>query len=342
MKSAIINSAVLPWARERSGIGVYTLSKKIAVAVKTIRRWEKGLEQPSFAQARKLADALHVPFGYLYLQEPPMEEKELPDMRVAWEQMPYSLNLQEVMGCFLYKQEWYKDYLTKYPLKKLEFIGQFDAGDQCEAIVSDIERNLGFERIVLFKKNSARAVLAQLVEYSEQTGINVARVKRSGKGPDRKLDTNEFCGIVIADNYAPFILLNGNETEYRQINNMITGLVFLFMGKSGVFGSYIYEALCNSSTKDQYFNRTVWNVCKTMLDQTSDSINQKEMKRQDNPDPYLKTVESNGRNFTDAVLSSVANQEILIREGAVLLGVGIADLLNLTELRKTSCPKLGS
>ena len=67
---------------------------------------------PRFDKAQKIAQALSIPFGYLFLSKPPELATPLPDMRTLADQQPLSLNFLEVVNDALVKQDWYRDYLA--------------------------------------------------------------------------------------------------------------------------------------------------------------------------------------------------------------------------------------
>ncbi|MFO0244704.1 MAG: helix-turn-helix domain-containing protein [Betaproteobacteria bacterium] len=57
------------------------LARKLGTKPDRVAAWEAGEARPTFRQAQDLAHALHVPFGYLFLAEPPEEELPIPDRR---------------------------------------------------------------------------------------------------------------------------------------------------------------------------------------------------------------------------------------------------------------------
>ena len=71
MTEALVTPSVLTWARRRRGIEVGELAAKLNVKIEAIDAWEAGERRPTFRQAQRFAQALYVPFGYLYLTEPP-------------------------------------------------------------------------------------------------------------------------------------------------------------------------------------------------------------------------------------------------------------------------------
>ena len=85
MAEALVTPNLLTWARQRRGMEVEDLAKKLNVKPYTVYGWEAGEKHPTFRQAQKFARVLYIPFGYLYLAEPPVQELPLPRFsHYAW------------------------------------------------------------------------------------------------------------------------------------------------------------------------------------------------------------------------------------------------------------------
>lgn len=81
MVEALVNPSILAWARERAGFAVSEIAKKLDLKQEKVEAWEKGDKKPTFRQAQRFADKTYIPFGYLFLNEPPKEELPIPDLR---------------------------------------------------------------------------------------------------------------------------------------------------------------------------------------------------------------------------------------------------------------------
>lgn len=84
---AMINPAVLTWARETAGFDLAAAAAKINVDEEKLAVWEAGDDQPSIPQLRKLAETYKRPLAVLYLPEPPINSfqamhdfRRLPDL----------------------------------------------------------------------------------------------------------------------------------------------------------------------------------------------------------------------------------------------------------------------
>src|SRR5690606_23804067 len=84
--TAQINPSMLTWARERSGIALADFAKKCGVTEERLREWEAGVAKLTFVKAQQFANRAHIPFGYLFLNHPPVDELPIPDLRTVGDQ----------------------------------------------------------------------------------------------------------------------------------------------------------------------------------------------------------------------------------------------------------------
>ena len=83
MTKALITPELIRWARERYSLTTEAAAQKIDVKADTLNAWERGEALPTLHQAQNLARKLHVPFGFLFLSSPPVEQLPLPDLRTV-------------------------------------------------------------------------------------------------------------------------------------------------------------------------------------------------------------------------------------------------------------------
>ena len=112
-------------------MGVHELAAKLSVKPEAINAWEAGKKRPTFRQAQRFAQTLHVPFGFLYLSEPPIEELPIPDFRTFPGQVSqeYSPDLLDLLNDVLGKQQWFREYRESEGVEELPFVGRFKPTD---------------------------------------------------------------------------------------------------------------------------------------------------------------------------------------------------------------------
>lgn len=77
MTRVTVQPEMLRWACERAGYDVNDLAPRFP----SLPAWERGEKQPTFKQLEAFAKATHMPFGFLFLPEPPAEPLPIPDFR---------------------------------------------------------------------------------------------------------------------------------------------------------------------------------------------------------------------------------------------------------------------
>ena len=61
----------MSWSRRRAGLTEAEVAESIIVKEEKVLAWEAGEGKPTFRQAQQWANIAHIPFGYLFLNEPP-------------------------------------------------------------------------------------------------------------------------------------------------------------------------------------------------------------------------------------------------------------------------------
>lgn len=78
---ALVEPAVLRWARESIDLTPLAAARKIGVPDSRVAEWEAGTSQPTIAQLRKAADVYRRSLGVFFLPEPPEGFDTLRDFR---------------------------------------------------------------------------------------------------------------------------------------------------------------------------------------------------------------------------------------------------------------------
>jgi transcriptional regulator with XRE-family HTH domain len=133
---AYITPRVVTWARERSGFSLTELGNRLGVTTDQFLAWERGESRPPFEKAQKLANILHIPFGYLFLSEPPQLDIPLPDFRTLEGSYTPTADFIDLLNSVLIKQDWYKEYLLSTGEGKPTFVGKFRINDDVESVAS--------------------------------------------------------------------------------------------------------------------------------------------------------------------------------------------------------------
>lgn len=247
---ALINPAIVTWARIRAGLSENALAKKLNLSKSDkVFDWEFGRAKPTFVQAQKIASVTNIPLGYLFLPTPPQEQLPIPDLRTVGNTKSHqaSPEMMDILRQVRQKQEWYKDYLIQSDQKPLPFIGKFNIESSYLDIVNDIRSVLKVPRP---EKGSWEDYQSQLIQSAENARILVMRSGIVGANTHRKLQVREFRGFAISDPIAPVIFINSSDAPTARLFTLVHELAHLWIGCSGISdmedSHSKVEKLCNS------------------------------------------------------------------------------------------------
>lgn len=233
MTTANINIAMLSWARDRSGIAVQEFARKCGISAERLLEWESGERAMTFNQAMRFSQKAHIPFGYLFLSEPPAEELPIPDLRTLDGrnlERP-STELMELVKLMLQRQEWYKDYLKLQIADPSPIVGRSTIHDGVEFVVEDMRKQLGVG--IHPERGSWEDYYRDLVRCIEEIGVLVMRQGNLGHHT-RPLKVEEFRGFAISDDYAPIVFVNHADTPGARLFTLIHELCHIWIGQSGI------------------------------------------------------------------------------------------------------------
>jgi len=233
MVEALVNPNILVWARERAGLTVSKLAEKLKIKQERIEAWEAGGAKPTFRQAQTFANKTYVPFGYLFLQEPPREELPIPDLRTIGDHPigTFSLDLKDTIRSTFERLAWYKDFCREQDLPKLDWVGSVTVAN-FELATSTAKQLLGGS--IEQRPRQFLEYFKELTNKVEMLGALVMRNSVVGNNTHRSLDRDEFRGFAITDDYAPVIFINATDTPQAQIFTLLHEFVHLLINESGV------------------------------------------------------------------------------------------------------------
>lgn len=250
-EQALINPKIISWARQRAGLDEDMLAQKLHIKdVQKIIKWEKGITKPTFKQAQEIANKTNIPFGYLYLNQPPQETLPIPDLRTVTNQhlVHLSIELKDILNQIIIKQEWYKDHLLKLNEPELDFIGKYNINNTINEVVQDIRKTIN---VPFPQKGTWEDYYRNLIKAAETARILVMRSGMVGNNTKRILDVSEFRGFAISDKIAPVIFINSSDAKTAQLFTFVHELAHLWIGASGI------SDLNNNHKKEEKFCNNV-------------------------------------------------------------------------------------
>lgn len=215
---ALVNPAVLRWARETAGFDVLKASDKLYVKPERLEAWEEGKDNPSFKQLIKLSSVYKRPIGAFYLPEAP----DGPTLQ-------YERDYRRLPG----EARAHQSPELIFELRRCEYRRRvaLELYDEMELEIPEVPYLVSLDEEVEVSAQRARDFLnvsieAQLYEWKdlyqafsgwrdalENVGILVFQASR--------IELNEMRAISIRERPLPFILLNSGDGINARIFSLI-------------------------------------------------------------------------------------------------------------------------
>ena len=230
-----VRMSVLEWARARSGIDHETLVKRFP----RYDDWLGGQVIPTLKQLETFAHRTHTPVGFLFLDEPPVEEIPIPDFRTVGDRtvgahQEVSADLLDVIYACQARQEWYRDHQLLNGESPIEFVGTARTSDTVEDVAGRMRALLGWTAEKRASCHTWDAALTWLREHAEAAGVLVSITGIVGSDTHRKLDPHEFRGFALVDPYASVVFVNGADSKAAQVFTLAHELAHLWLGATAL------------------------------------------------------------------------------------------------------------
>lgn len=272
-----VNPQILIWARETAGLTLQEAATKISVAEKSLKKIEKGEKAPSHSMLLRMADKYRRPLLTFYLEDIPVESDYGADFRGLSEQIKpkdkaliaallrYAKASQGMIRDVLESEEectslpfagWLR---RKWDLpKEPEIMGaqlQNMTQGQHERLVQDALDGLNMvlgdrcTRNRYYEQADSPSAFRLLRSSCEESGIFVVLKGNTGGGHN-KLSSNLFRAFVIADDIAPFMVINKEDSRSAMSFSVLHEIVHLLLDQTGISDSDLQsinpiEKFCN-------------------------------------------------------------------------------------------------
>ena len=234
---APVKPEMLKWARERAGRSREDLSRRFP----KIEAWERGDVQPTLRQLEGFAQATRTPFGYLFLNEPPVESVPIPDFRTgvkAQLEQP-SPDLLDTVHLCQQRQDWYRDFAVAVHEPAPAFVASARVGDDVVRTAALMRSALGLDLEERKRLGTWTDALRRFIEQADELGVLVMVGGVVGSNNRRPLDPEEFRGFALADPLAPLFFVNGADTKAAQMFTLAHEIAHIWLGQSAVSDSRV-------------------------------------------------------------------------------------------------------
>jgi Zn-dependent peptidase ImmA (M78 family) len=227
-----VSNEVLTWAIARAGFELPVFAEKFP----PVQYWLAGEKQPTAKQLEAFSKKVFLPYGYLFLPEPPIEDLPIPYFRTDGTQVhKVSVNVYDTILLMQQRQDWLKDYLLVNNFESLPFVGKFQNVQNVAAIVKDIRDVLQLHENWASQFNTWEEALNQLVKNIEDNGIIASFNGVVENSTNRKIPVEECRGFVLVDKMAPFMFINNADFKSAQMFTIVHELAHIWTGRSAGF-----------------------------------------------------------------------------------------------------------
>lgn len=227
-----INANILTWAIARAGFNFDEFKEKVP----KIESWISGERNPTVKQLENFSKKVHLPFGYLFLSEPPKEKLPIPFFRTNQNPADHvSVNVYDTILFMQQRQDWLRDYLKDNEFEQLDFVGKYRNNNSISAIVKSIRNTLNLQENWASSFKTWQEALDYLSEQIEDKGIILVFNGVVENSTKRKIEVDECRGFVLVDNYAPFMFINNSDAKAAQMFTIVHELAHIWTGHSAGF-----------------------------------------------------------------------------------------------------------
>ena len=227
-----INSEIINWAITRAGNDL----EEFYLENPNVLEWINGEKKPTIKQLENFTHKVHVPFGYMFMNEPPNEELPIPFFRTgAAPRDKVSLNVYHTIQTIKDRQNWLTNYLRESGYSDLEFVAKYNDNSDYREIANDIRNTLKLQVNWASKHTTWEQALEYLTLQIEEIGIIINFNGIVGNNTRRKISVDECRGFVLVNKKAPFLFINSADAKAAQMFTLIHELAHIWLGESAGF-----------------------------------------------------------------------------------------------------------
>lgn len=290
-----INHEILKWARETARLSKGDAAKKLGIkdskgasAIEKLSSLESGEVSPTRPTLVKMAKNYRRPLLTFYLSEVPRIGNRGQDYRTLPETVESS---QEALVDVVIRDIRTRQSLVRSVLEdedeaiRLPFISSLDMSEGVNAAINSLKQHLNWELNEYRDHPNIEKAFAFLRGRTEDTGVFVILVDNLGSH-HTTIDIEAFRGFALADDFAPFIAINANDSKGAWCFTLVHEFVHLLLGATGVsgssYGDKVIEKFCNDAASEflvpmreiqelQINNRTNFQEAKDIIKQFAQS-----------------------------------------------------------------------
>ena len=238
-----VNPDILRWARETAGLtperAVEKLQLRSARGVSAVRRLdalEEGKDVPTRPMLTRMAKQYRRPLVAFYMSKKPrrgdrgQDFRTLPEGHTAGDEALLDALIRDVHA----RQGMVRAVLEDEDESVvLTLVGSMAMSDGVPAVVSSIRDTLGISAVDLYAETSPAGAFSLLRSRAEKVGVFVLLMGDLGSHHS-SIDVETFRGLALADDVAPFIVINDQDHRAAWSFTLLHELAHIWLGQTGV------------------------------------------------------------------------------------------------------------
>ena len=255
-----VNPEILRWARETAGLTREEAADKLAVSetrgvpgAERLAAYESGEQEPSRPLLLRMAKQYHRPLLAFYMSQVPRTGERGQDFRTL---PPEHSRAQDALVDTLIRDVRARQEMVRAIMEdedeavRLPFVGSMSMNDGVDAVLRSIRETLDLD-VAQYRSrqlaNRAPNGFGYLRQQAERAGIFVLLIGNLGSH-HTNIEVEIFRGFALADDVAPFIVINDQDAETAWSFTLLHELCHIWLGATGVSGtdaSTAIEEFCN-------------------------------------------------------------------------------------------------
>lgn len=227
-----IKPEMIAWAIQRAGYDVAVYLRQHP----EVDGWYRLEKKPTERQLEGFAKKVHIPYGYLFLNEPSNEEVPIPMFRGNFGNDGFNLNVYDTIISLQRRQEWLTDYLTENEYDTCNCVGIISLQTSGVETVERLRHLLQLDENWAFTKRDSADAVNCLTEHIEELGISVSFNSGVENNNRREIPVEECRGFALVNEVAPFIFVNNKDSKTAQLFTLIHETTHILLGTSAGFG----------------------------------------------------------------------------------------------------------
>lgn len=255
-----VNPNILRWARETAGLSLEDAAAKLNIGEtrgvapeQRLAAYEEGEREPSRPLLVRMAKQYRRPLLTFYLPAPPRLGERGEDYRTL---PPEHSRAQDAVLDALIRDVRARQEMVRAALEEegdamsLPFVASMSLQDGAEAVLQSIRETLQLD-LERYRgkqpRNDGPRGFPYLREQVEKAGIYVLLIGNLGSH-HTALDVETFRGFALADDVAPFIVINDEDIESAWSFTLLHEVCHVWLGATGISGVNFanrVEQFCN-------------------------------------------------------------------------------------------------